>query len=348
MRRLTRPLALATASLGLLAALACNNYHPKEYSPTQPGTVDSLSLSASATAIPADGFSTATITAQIDPAAAPDRRTVVFTTSAGTFVGATDSGGKKVSVAADTLGRASVQLQSQQVIQTATVDASVSVGDQVLVDKRISIAFVAVGPNDLLRLSTSPSVGTADGATPVHVFADLSSGLPAGQRTVTFTTTLGTFADSKTATTMVTADSGNRATADLVSPAAGQARITATVANTSATTLVDFSAALPETIVVSPDKPAIKASLDDSTTVTATLFRSVGTVTPGTVVTYKVIDPATKADLHFIIRSVTPSNSSQQSQAVVIAGNTTFRGTATIVASVGSVQGTADIDVIAP
>jgi hypothetical protein len=346
--------AITSCLLALAAGLAaCNRYNPNDFSPTAPGTANALVLSASATSIPADGFSVATITAQIDPASAPDRRTIVFTTTAGSFVGATDNSGRKATLTADTSGRAAVQLKSETVIETATVDASVSVANQVVVDKRIAVSFVAPGPAELLRISTSGSTAPADGATPIHVFADIAPGLPAAQRTVTFTTTLGSFADTAGAkTTTATADSSNRATADLVSAAAGQARVTATVASTSASTTVSFSPALPDSIVVSTDKAAIKASLDDSTVVTATLLRSPGsgTVTTGTVVSFRVVDPATGKDLNFIIRSITPSNDAHVSQATVIAGNTSFRGIATIQATVAgsTAVGQTNIDVISP
>jgi hypothetical protein len=350
MRRPSR--AITGCLLAAAALAACNRYNPNDYSPTAPGTANALVLSASATSIPADGFSVAMITAQIDPASAPDRRTIVFNTTAGTFVGATDNSGRRATVTADSAGRASVQLKSEQVIETVTVDASVSVSGQVVVDKRLDVSFVAPGPSYLLRISTSAPSGVADGATPVHVFADIASGLPANQRTVTFTTTLGSFADSGGKTTLATADASNRATVDLVSTAAGQARLTATVAATSASTSVGFSPALPDSIIVSPDKPAIKASLDDSTLVTATLLRNPGSgnVTTGTVVNYRVIDPASGKDLGFIIRSVTPSNDAHVSQATVIAGNTAFRGLATIQATVAGspAVGQANIDVISP
>jgi hypothetical protein len=351
MRRPSR--AITSCLLALAAGLAaCNRYNPNDYSPTAPGTANALVLSASATSIPADGFSVTTITAQIDPASAPDRRTIVFTTTDGTFVGATDNAGRKATVTADTTGRAAVQLKSVRVVESVTVDASVTVGGQIVVDKRIDINFVTLGPADLLRISTSGSTGLADGATPIHVFADISSGLPSDQRTVTFTTTLGSFADTGTKTTTATADSSNRATVDLVSSAAGQARVTAAVASTSASATVSFSPTLPDSIVVSTDKPAIKASLDDSTVVTATLLRNPGSgsVTTGTVVSYRVVDPASGKDLNFIIRGVTPSNDAHVSQATVIAGNTSFRGIATIQATVAGspAVGQANIDVIAP
>jgi hypothetical protein len=337
------------AVIAAAALLGACNYHPRDYSPTAPGTAAALALTSSAASIPDDGFSVATITAQIDPAAAPDRRTIVFTTSAGTFLGATDNNGQKISMAADTAGKASVQLQSSRAVQTAIVDASISVGSQVLVDQRISVSFVAAGPSDLIALAASPDSAPADGVTAVHVIAAIAPGLAAGQRTVTFTTTLGAFADSQARTTMATADSSNHATVDLASPSAGQARVTGTVAQTSAQTTATFTPALPDSIIVSPDKPAIKASLDDSTTVTVTLLRSVGTVTKGTVVSYRVVDSQSR-DLGFLIRSVSPSNDMGVSQAVVIAGNTSFRGTATIVATVAgaSAVGQANLEVVNP
>jgi hypothetical protein len=341
--------AAAVAWMLAAAGLAACNYHPRDYSPTAPGTVNSLVLTASATALPDDGFSVVRITAQIDPAAAPDRRTVVFTTSAGSFLGATANNGQMISLAVDTTGAATVQLQSSRTVQTAAVDASISAGSQILVDKRIFIDFVATGPSALVTVSTSPASAPADGATPVHVIASISPGLPSSQRTVTFTTTLGAFADSQMRTTMATADSGNQATVDLASPTAGQARVTATVAQTSVGTTASFTPALPDSIIVSPDKNAIKATVDDSTTVTVTLLRNIGNVTTGTVVSYQVVD-AQSRDLGFLIRSVSPSNAAGVSQAVISAGNTAFRGTATIIARVAgaSAVGQANIDVISP
>lgn len=318
-------------------------------SPTEPDT-KALQLTPATAEIPADGFSRVTLTAEIDPRAAADRRTVVFATTAGTFVGATEEGGKKLSVSADSAGRAQVELQSDRTVQTAVVTASVSAGTDVLALQRAEIRFVAVDPGTLVRISTSTTSAPADGATPVRVFADLPAGLPANQRTVTFTTTLGSFADAGSTTprtTTATADASNRATVDLLGPSdqIGQARVTATVAGATAQTFVDFTRALPDTIVVDPSKTELTAAATDSLTVTVTLLRNIGQVTQGTPVVIRVLNPETGADLNFLVNGVEPSGAGGTTQATISAGGTTHRGPAIIEATVPgtSVRGRATI-----
>jgi hypothetical protein len=321
-------------SLVVLAALAaCND------SPTESSAAKALTLSPATAEIPADGVARVTLTAEIDPRAAADRRTVVFTTTAGTFVGATEEAGKKLSLAVDSAGRAQVELQSERTVRTAVVTASISVGNETLVVQRAEVRFVAADPSTLVRLSTSVSSAPADGATVVRVFADIAPGLPDGQRTVTFTTSLGSFADAAATTpktTTATANAGNRATVDLRGPTdqIGQARVTATVAGTTQQTFVDFTRALPDTIVVDPSKSELKASASDSLTVTVTLLRDLGTVTKGTPVTLRVLNPQNHDDLHFLINGVEPSGDGGTTQATVSAGNTAYRGLATIEATV--------------
>lgn len=345
MRRWT----IAPAALVLIALAGCYN------SPTEPAAANALKLTPATAEIPADGFSRVALTAEIDPRAAADRRTIVFTTSAGTFVGATEEAGRKLSLAADSAGRAQVELQSERTVQTAVVTASVSAGTETLALQRAEVRFVATDPGALVRISTSAASAPADGATAVRVFADIAAGLPGGQRTVTFTTTLGSFADAAAAaprTTTATADAGNRATADLLGPTdqVGQARVTATVAGTTVQTFVDFFRALPDTIVVSPSKPELTAAASDSLTVTVTLLRNVGVVTRGTPVEIRVLDPASGANLNFLINGVQPSGDGGVTQATISAGNTAHRGLATIVVTVPgtSVRGEATIQISDP
>lgn len=331
----------------MIALAGCN-------SPTEPNAAKALSLRAAASEIPADGFSRVTLTAEIDPRAAADRRTVVFTTTAGTLVGATEDSGKKLSLAVDSAGRAQVQLQSERTIGTAVVTASVSTATETLTVQRVEVRFVAVDPGALVRISTSTASAPADGATPVRVFADIASGLPSGQRTVTFTTSLGGFGApaSQTATATATADGSNRATVDLFGPSdsVGQARVTATVGGTTVQTFVDFVRATPDTVVVSPSKQQLQASASDSLTLTVTLLRNLGTVTAGTPVTVRVLRPDTNEDLNFLINGLAPSGAGGTTQATISAGSTTHRGPALIEVSVPgtSVKGRATIEITDP
>lgn len=84
-----------------------------------------LALAASADAVPADGASQVTITARIPADAAPANRTLAFTTTAGSFVGA-DPPGTSIQVQADLEGRAEVTLESGTQPATARVEASVA------------------------------------------------------------------------------------------------------------------------------------------------------------------------------------------------------------------------------
>jgi hypothetical protein len=353
--RSLRPPAAACRLLVLLVVLvvaaACG-----DYSPTDPGAEPkALTLSPATAEIPADGVSRLTLTAEIDSRAAADRRTVVFTATAGTIVGATEENGRKLSLAADSAGRARIELQSERTVRTAVVTASITAGTETLALERAEVRFVAADPGTLVRISTSAASAPADGATAVRVFADVAAGLPDGQRTVTFTTTLGSFADAAAATprtTTATAGVGQRATVDLLGPIdqVGEARVTATVAGTTAQTFVEFVRAFPDTVIVSPSKTSLVATPTDSLTATVTLLRNVGKVTKDTIVEYQVIDPETDADLRFPIVGILPSDLAGVSTATVSAGSTMHRGTATIVATVSGpgVRGEVDIEIVAP
>src|SRR5690349_16409211 len=99
LRSLQRAL-LALLALLLLTAGRC--YERSRYDPT-PGLIDatlSLSTVGGQTSLPADGVSRLTIVAQISPSSDLDKRTIVFTTSAGTLVGGTAATGG-TAVAAD-------------------------------------------------------------------------------------------------------------------------------------------------------------------------------------------------------------------------------------------------------
>lgn len=113
------------AALGLVLSVvflagACSE---DSRGPVAPDKV--LALTASAAAIPADGVSQATITAVIPADAAAANRTIAFTTTAGTFAGASPPG-TSVQVPADVDGRAVVVLQSGTRPAEALVQASVA------------------------------------------------------------------------------------------------------------------------------------------------------------------------------------------------------------------------------
>lgn len=333
-------------SLAVLAfLLGC--YNSDDHSPTAPDFQAALSLTPLKSSIPADGISRVELTAQIDPAAAADRRTITFKTSDGTLMGAGTSSdnGKQMVLDADSKGQAKVQLQSSTTIHTVEVSASVSNAPGLV--QRVQVDFVSVTASDVLSVGASSSTAPADGATLTRVFADISPNLPTGQRTVTFKTNFGTFASSGQKTETATADASNRASVDLKSDLqAGDARITASIAGSSVETTVKFTTALPESLLVLPAKLTIHATPTDDTLVTVKLLRPVGVPSLGTAVVFKVVKAGTTDDLHFLVRNQTTSNDKGEVTANISAPNDAFKGTATIIATVGNVSGEANIEVV--
>lgn len=339
--------ATAAWALAVLLPLAAGCHNPDDYSPTAPAFQGALELEVSTATLPADGFSRAALTARITPTADTDKRTVVLTVTAGTVVGSTAADGRSLMVTADESGVARAQLQSSRQLGTATVEATVQGVDGLV--RRATVDFVAVDPDDIIRLAAASASAPADDATRTTLTAEVAAGIPAGSRTVSFTTNLGTFAATGGATASAEADASNRVSVDLVSPAeVGEARITASVDGTSAEATVVFTTARPETVLVATDKFQLRAAADDSTQVTVTLVREVGTPTAGATVTYAAVDPATGADLGFTFRNRTLSDASGEATATLIAGDTPFRGTATVRASVGSVTGSTEIQIVDP
>lgn len=91
-----------------------------------PGTVDEWLTFESVTGdstLPADGLAILELVATIDPGSDADRRTIVFSTSAGTLIGGTSVSGTK-EIVATAEGRAFIQLQSSLKEETAVVRAS--------------------------------------------------------------------------------------------------------------------------------------------------------------------------------------------------------------------------------
>jgi hypothetical protein len=270
-------------SVGLaLVALAC--YDDDRHLPTDPGTTRSLALEASPSSIPADGFSRTTITARIDPRTATTNRGITFTTTAGAFVGFTPP--TPAVVTADVTGMAMVDLRSSRDVGDAAVSATAG-----SVTRTIHIAFTAAEPSATIQVSTSAPAAPADGASITQVFADIAPELPAEDRTVTFTSTLGIFVTTQATTAMARADGSNRATVDLKSPTnVGSTRLTGTVTGVTAETLLQYVPAPPHSIQLSavPDMLDVKANA--VVTIAATLRRIIGSVTDGIRVTYTAVD----------------------------------------------------------
>jgi hypothetical protein len=290
-----------------------------------------LFLSASPTAISADGFSATTITAQIDPNANPNYRDVIFTTTLGTFPASAEDPSRIV-VTADADGLASTILQSVSRIGTADVKAEIRDGDAVLIARTIEVRFEPFSTSDVIRLEASAARAPADGATVTNIVAVVTRAMPIQQREILFTTTNGTFGSGLSPQTATrSAGSNALATVGLISPRTpGFALVTATVNGIQSNVVVEFDHAYPDSATLSVfGSLQLKATFATKVSLSMQLFRNVGEVTEGTEVRFRVFDDST-GNMFGFFNGVTPSDSKGLVTAEFTPGNTNERGEATL------------------
>lgn len=286
------PRLFAALSLGALLAGSAGCYDKSSYSPTAQlvDQILTLTTASGATSVPADGFSRLQLVAQLLGAPAFDRRVVVFSTTNGTLAGgqavANCTGCQQVE--ADGNGRAVIDLVSSQTIGNAVVTASPQSAPGVAA--QMTISFVAAQPDGIIQFVQAPTRAPADGATLTTYTVQVSPSTPQASRTVTFTTTNGAFAPSGATTIQVPVDAGNRASADLRSPnQIGTGRVQATIEGVTQEVSVSFERALPNAIVVAASPSSVPAAADSTVTITATLLRNIGSVSDGTLVTFRAV-----------------------------------------------------------
>lgn len=315
-----------------------HKYDPEQYV-VSPGALDQiLTIVADRRAIPADGFSRTLIRAQISANADVSLRSVKFTTTAGTLVGATS--GKDIDVLADAAGLAVIQLESDKALRTAVVRAKV--GDVI---RETTVEFTTVVPSDVVSLSSSPTIVPADGRSATRVVATVAPALPADRKRVQFITTLGTFAESEQKTFNPPSTINDQAGADLRSAEAGMARITANVDGVGAEVQVQFIVANPEQIVVSAQRALIPAS-GSQVLITARLLREIGIPTEGRIVTFTALTPTGLTVGHF--SAIERSNAGGTATALFSAEGVTYRGPVRITATVQGVSGSVEVAIVDP
>ena len=206
-----------------------------------------------------------------------------------------------------------------------------------------------------LRLRADPAIGaSADGATQVRLIASMPAAAPTYNRSVTFTTTTGSFAQSSGTgnVTSATVDSTGTALVLLTAPRdSGLAVIAAFDGSNVAEDTVQFNRALPDTVEVDIDRFALKATPTDVATITLTLRRNTGKTSPGTPVTLRAL-AADGTDLG-LFGGISGSDTSGQIVVRYTASETNYRGTVTIVARApksggGTVTGSITAVVVAP
>ena len=349
-----RTVRLYTATGLVIALAACNGFDEKRYLPTSADFQQALLLSVDRSSVPADGFSTATITASITKDAAPTKRTVVFTTTKGTFAGSGDPETATIESTVDASGSTSVLLRSSRSVESATISASVKTVDGLV--KQQVVNFVAANASDTIQVSPSQTTAPADGASITQITAQIAAGLPASRRRVTFTTTMGTFAAAPGGTAPTdqgrkieaSADASNRVTVFLKSPveSAGDAFVSASVDTgpaVSATTSVHFDRARPDRMTITSAESSLTASFTSKSRITVTLVRDVGIPTQGTVVEFSAAD-STGVDISFF-SSVSTSNETGEVVATFSPGAAAMTGPAKIRATVVGTSVTATVTI---
>jgi hypothetical protein len=322
-------------------------YHEKDYSPTDPGVL--LFSVAGSDVAPADGNSRIHLTARITPEAASTKRTIVFTTSAGTLLGGTGTSATEKSVDVDISGVARIDLQAPTTAQSVTVTARVK--DQPIA-QQLALTFTPVKPEALVQFVAAPASAPADGATEslFTVFVPNSQNLEPAQRNVTFSTTAGKLLPEATGTNSVPINAAGQASVSLrSSEVATTGIVRATFSGGTAETRIEFTTALPELIELTPDKVVLEAKFADSVIIHAKLRRHVGKVTIGTFVTFHATTSAGAAiGLFRDQRTATDGNG--DASTTFTAGDTPYRGAVTITATVDgtSVIGTTTVQVVAP
>jgi adhesin/invasin len=255
--------------MAIVTASGC--HRPEDYFPSPTHADQVLNLTLSATSLPADGISRATITAQLDPRTDPDKRDVTFATTGGTLIAAGKQG-VSITVPADTAGRAVVELRSSTTPATVRLDVTVA-----SVSRTTSVEFVALPREALFDVAVSRTSLPADGFSTATIMVTLKRLGTADQRAVRFETSAGAFVAAgqppSRAVTM-TAGAAGQVVVELQSEIAGLAHVRVTALDAIHEFDVTFTAlAREEVFDVSVSRTSIEADGFSTAAITATLKR---------------------------------------------------------------------------
>ncbi len=322
-----RPALAALAAV--LAGAACTDLD----SPAAEDVV--LQLTISPGALPADGFSSAQVVAEVDPRTEERYRDITFSTTLGSFPAGTSTGARTIVAAADASGRAVVVLRSAAQPGTATVTAEVRDGASVKFSRSVDVAFQAVAVSSVVVLELGALSAPADGETVTNAVARVAAALPAEQRIVTFATTVGTLGPSGGTSAQVRAGTDDIAAIGVVSPRTpATGTVTASVNNLTARRTLEFTHAYPDAMSLGVSGSLrLSASFGTKATLRAQLVRDVGSVTRGTEVAFTGVHDATGQEFGFW-SAITSSDAAGQATAEFTPGNTPLRGESTIRARV--------------
>src|SRR5262245_40757359 len=266
--RVNRITRLLYALLLLIPATAC--HHPDDYLlASQSDQV--LNVTLSATTLPADGISRATITAQLDPRTDPDKRNVTFTTTAGTLIAAGKEG-PSITIQADTSGKALVELRSSTTAATARLDVTVA-----SVSRTTSVQFAAQPREALFDVAISRTSVPADGFSTAVITVTLKRLGTIDQRAIKFETSAGMIVASgqtNSRSVTMTAGAAGQVVVELLSDVIGLAHVRVTALDALYEFDVTFTALVREDVFdVSVSRTSIPADGFSTSTITATLKR---------------------------------------------------------------------------
>ena len=333
------------APLAILLAASCADLDQ----PTDPASV--LVLTVTPGALPADGFSTGTIVAEIDPRTAERFRDISLSTTLGSFVGGTSSSDTTLVVAANSSGRAVATLRSSTTAGTAVVTAEIRDGDVVKVSRTIEVPFERVPASNVLSINLDATEAPADGATVTNIVARIAANVVPTERIVTFSTTAGSLGSPNVRTLDVRASTDDLAAVGLISPREpGSAVITATLNSVSVRAPIEFVAAGPDSASLSVSGSfRIAAAFTTKVMLRLELFRDTGTVTRGAEAIFTATDNSTGREFG-VFNTVSPSDTSGVITAEFTPGNTLERGEGTIRAKVrgSNVAAQVTVEVVDP
>ena len=253
---------------------------------------DVFLMTATPSAIPADGFSVSRITVRVDP---QTNRDVTFSFA--------KSDGGSLSIPAtqtrgpDANGEISVLLTSDTTPRTVVVTADAKDGTTVLASRSVTVTFESPSAASIIRLIASSTSLEADGTSSIQLRAEVNPGLP--NRTVTFKTSNGSFEKGGNAPVRelpnVPTGADGVAVVQLYAPAeVGTAIVSASSGNFSDFETVTFTPAAPDFMTLRASPLTVsRASELNGITVTATLSRSVGVVSGNTAVDFLAVNDDT-------------------------------------------------------
>ncbi len=283
----------------------------------------------------AHGLSLVPFTVQLAPELTGDHRRVHFETTGGIFAFAPEDtlpGARQNQVVlADDQGVATAYLRSPEQVGEAMVRATAGSFTQETV-----IRFVPAPTDSVLQFVEGVEAALADGQSLSRFAVQISPWLQRdADRTVEFSTTAGSFivGGSTAATTSIRADANGVATAWLRSPARfDEAIVRATVKGFVQQQTLRFDWAGPDSIIVSRPWDQAGLAADKQMRIEAQLRRLDGRskVTEDLEVSFAVADTLGQPIPRMRFVNVTRANPEGQVSALLLGGNTEYRGRAVV------------------